>query len=66
MHFLTGRMIGRRTFLRGAGATVALPLLEAMFPAGRVRTGAGGGQGAGAGAGRVAGADQPTRLICIE
>ena len=70
MHFLTGRTIGRRTFLRSAGATVALPLLDAMFPAGRVR--AGGGQGAGAGAGAGGGAaagsaaDQPTRLICIE
>ena len=59
MHFLTGKVVARRTFLRGAGATVALPLLDAMFPAGRVRAGAAAGAGAAA-------ADQPTRLICIE
>ena len=33
--FLTGKHIPRRTFLRGMGATVALPLLDAMVPAGR-------------------------------
>ena len=52
MHFLTGRALPRRAFLRGAGATVALPLLDAMFPAGRPRAGPA--------------ADRPTRLICIE
>src|ERR1043166_3151268 len=31
--FLTKRHIPRRTVLRGAGATLALPLLEAMIPA---------------------------------
>ena len=31
--FLTKRHIPRRTFLRGAGVTLALPLLEAMVPA---------------------------------
>lgn len=31
--FITKRAIPRRTFLRGAGATVALPLLDAMVPA---------------------------------
>src|SRR5262245_31367683 len=31
--FITKMAIPRRTFLRGAGATVALPLLEAMVPA---------------------------------
>src|SRR5215470_5054102 len=31
--FITKRAIPRRTFLRGAGATLALPLLEAMVPA---------------------------------
>jgi len=31
--FITKRAIPRRTFLRGAGATLALPLLEAMIPA---------------------------------
>ena len=51
MYFLTGRSLPRRTFLREAGATVALPLLDAMIPAGRLRGSA---------------ADQPTRLVCIE
>src|SRR5438132_1706531 len=32
--FLTKRHIPRRTFLRGAGVTLALPLLDAMVPAG--------------------------------
>ncbi|HXG87373.1 MAG TPA: DUF1552 domain-containing protein [Vicinamibacterales bacterium] len=42
----------RRTFLRAAGATVALPFLDAMVPAGRVfaKTAAG----------------EKTRLVCIE
>jgi hypothetical protein len=31
--FLTKRHIPRRTFLRGAGVTVALPLLDSMIPA---------------------------------
>jgi hypothetical protein len=31
--FLTKRYIPRRTFLRGAGVTLALPLLESMVPA---------------------------------
>jgi len=31
--FLTGKHIHRRTFLRGVGATVALPFLDAMVPA---------------------------------
>jgi hypothetical protein len=33
MQFLTGKNIPRRTFLRGAGAAVALPYLDAMVPA---------------------------------
>ena len=33
MHFVTKKKIARRTFLRGAGASVALPLLDAMAPA---------------------------------
>jgi len=33
MQFLTGKNIPRRTFLRGAGAVVALPYLDAMVPA---------------------------------
>ncbi len=31
--FITKKYIPRRTFLRGAGATLALPLLDAMIPA---------------------------------
>ncbi len=52
MNFLTGIALPRRTFLRGAGATVALPLLDAMFPAGRLRA--------------AAANEPPTRLVCIE
>jgi hypothetical protein len=33
MEFLTGKHLPRRTFLRGMGATVALPFLDAMIPA---------------------------------
>ena len=36
MSFITGKHMPRRTFLRGVGATVALPFLDAMVPAGRV------------------------------
>ncbi len=53
MQFITGKYIARRTFLRGLGATAALPLLDAMVPAGRAR------------AARDA-LSQPTRLVCIE
>ena len=35
--FLTKTQIPRRTFLRGMGASVALPFLDAMVPAGRLR-----------------------------
>jgi len=31
--FITKKHIPRRTFLRGAGVTMALPLLDAMLPA---------------------------------
>src|SRR5204863_8330282 len=31
--FITKKAIPRRTFLRGAGVTLALPLLDAMVPA---------------------------------
>ncbi len=34
--FITGTHIPRRTFLQGMGAAVALPLLDAMIPAGRL------------------------------
>jgi hypothetical protein len=33
MSFITKKYIPRRTFLRGVGATLALPLLESMIPA---------------------------------
>ena len=33
MRFITKRSIPRRTFIKGAGASLALPLLDAMIPA---------------------------------
>jgi hypothetical protein len=51
MAILTKQPLSRRTFLRGAGVTLALPFLESMIPAGRVL-----GQSAAA---------RPTRLGCI-
>jgi hypothetical protein len=55
MPILTGKSLPRRTFLRGMGAAVALPYLDAMVPAfaGLKKT------GASAAGGR-------TRLVCIE
>ncbi len=53
MDFITGKAIPRRTFLRGVGATVSLPFLDAMIPAGRLA------------AQTKAEIDQ-TRLVCIE
>lgn len=35
MEFITGTHLDRRTFLRGMSASVALPFLDAMVPAGR-------------------------------
>ena len=35
--FISNKHLDRRTFLRGVGATVALPLLDAMIPRARVR-----------------------------
>jgi hypothetical protein len=37
MNYLTRRHLSRRTFLRGAGTALALPLLDAMIPAGGLR-----------------------------
>ncbi len=34
MNIITGKSLSRRTVLKGAGAAVALPLLDAMLPAG--------------------------------
>ena len=49
--FITGKHLPRRTFLQAMGATVALPYLDAMIPAGR----------------RWASEElQKTRLICME
>ncbi len=36
MHLITGKHIERRTFLKGMGAAVAVPFLDAMIPAGRL------------------------------
>ena len=33
MRLITGKHIPRRIFLKGMGATVALPLLDSMIPA---------------------------------
>ena len=52
MDFITGRAIPRRTFLRGVGASISLPFLDAMVPAGRLWA-------------KTADLD-PTRLVCIE
>ena len=35
MDFITGKRLERRTFLKGMGASVALPFLDAMVPAGK-------------------------------
>ncbi len=35
MHYLTGKHLSRRTFMRGVGTSVALPFLSAMVPAGK-------------------------------
>ena len=52
MTYITGKHLPRRTFLRGMGATVALPFLDAMVPAGRSTA--------------LAATADKTRLICIE
>ena len=53
MEFITGKHLSRRTFLRGMGATVALPMLDAMVPAGRALR-------------ALAPDTDVTRLVCIE
>ena len=53
MEFITQKHMPRRTFLRGAGASVALPLLDAMVPAGRHWS-------------KSSAEIDKTRLICIE
>ncbi len=53
MIFLSQKHIPRRTFLRGMGATVALPFLDAMVPSRRLWA-------------RVKADVDRTRLVCIE
>jgi hypothetical protein len=55
MSFITGKHVARRTMLRGLGATVALPFLDAMVPA----------RGLLSGSAAAASLDRP-RLVCIE
>lgn len=56
MNFLTRSVMPRRSFLRGMGATIALPYLDAMMPSlGRFGTGA-----------AAAAAADKTRFIAIE
>jgi hypothetical protein len=55
MSYLTGKHMHRRTFLRGVGVTAALPLLDAMVPAGW-----------GLQAKLAAATPARTRLVCIE
>jgi hypothetical protein len=52
MEFITGKHMERRTFIRGMGASLALPFLDAMVPAGRLSG--------------VAADAVPTRLVAIE
>ena len=52
--FITGKHLPRRTFLRGMGATVALPFVNAMAPADRL------------GRSVAAVTADMTRLVCIE
>ena len=53
MNFISGKHLPRRTFLKAAGATVALPFLDAMVPAVRAQ-------------GATKAATDFTRLVCIE
>ncbi len=55
MEFLSGKHVSRRTMLRGLGATVALPFLDSMVPAGRLFARSRGQVPA-----------DPTRLVAIE
>jgi hypothetical protein len=55
MTFITGKHVPRRTVLRGLGATVALPFIDAMVPA----------RGLFGKSARAAAVDRP-RLVCIE
>ena len=51
-NYLTGKHLSRRTFIRGLGASIALPYLDAMEPAGRILG--------------LSPKQSFTRLVCIE
>jgi hypothetical protein len=53
MEFITGKHLSRRTFVRGMGASVAMPMLDAMVPAGRPWL-------------DLSQESKQTRLVCIE
>ena len=53
MKYITGKHLPRRTFLKGMGSTIALPVLGAMIPAGHA-------------ASRAEKLMNPTRLVAIE
>ena len=53
MEFITGKHISRRTVMRGMGATIALPFLDSMAPAGRLWA-------------KMKAKIDRTRLVCIE
>ncbi len=55
MKIITGKHISRRTMLKGAGAAIGLPLMDAMVPAGRLWARTPNGKAAAR-----------TRLVCIE
>jgi len=53
--YLTGKHMSRRTALKGLGASIALPMLDSMIPAGAMLSRRGAAQAA-----------DKTRLVCIE
>ena len=55
MQYLSGKHLSRRAMLKGAGAAIGLPLLDAMIPAGRLWASTAAGEAAG-----------KTRVVCIE
>ncbi len=55
MKYLTGKHISRRAMLKGSGAAIGLPLLDAMIPAGRLWSATEAGKAA-----------SKTRVVCIE
>ena len=55
MQYLSGKHVSRRAMLKGAGAAIGLPLLDAMIPAGRLWAATEAGKAA-----------DKTRVVCIE